>query len=455
MKELGVNYDIGFRNTVEAQILGPIIAFSDVNEIKETIIKHNLLPYDFRNETFRQVFSAILECYEKGINPDLVNLEHLRPSEYRKNNMDFWHITIIDLMKRSITWAEIETHIMILKQFVLMDFWNMRSNKILYGNWNDKDVINVGEEIVGSYKNLFERLTKNLKKDNQVMDYDDEIKMKVERYNAGKPVAISTSVPEIDEFTTGWSLGELYIIAARPGMGKTTFALICAWNAALAGIKVVFFSLEMPRNQLISKLASLITQIDYKRIKAGALTSEELKQVLAARKIIENSNLIIDDKVKTIEDISEKSAEYASIHGVRLFFMDYIQRCVTKIKQDIRLMIIDITRELKSIAKSHYVAFVALSQLNRSVDNRPNKRPVLTDLKESSSIEEDADLVAFLFCQAYYDKQTGQEPGYAELFHTEFIIGKGRDVGTTIIHLFIDPIKMFIKGYNYTGNYDN
>ena len=455
MKELGVNYDLAFRQKIERQVLGPIISRSESPEIPVIIRNHNLLPSDFRAPIHKEIFKAILECYEKGIQPNLVNVVHFRPVEYRENNSKHWEYPIMDIMHTAVGIASLETHIMLLKQFVLMDFWNTQSNNLLYGNWNDKDVIHVGDNIVNGYKLLMNRLTEGIRADTNVLDYDDEIKMKVKRYKAGKPVAISTTVPEIDEFTTGWSLGELVIIAARPGMGKTTVALIMAWNASLSGVKVVFFSLEMPRNQLISKLVSLITQIDYKRIKAGALSSEELQQVLKARKVIENSNLLIDDKIKTIEDISEKSAEYVVNHEARLFFMDYIQRCTTRTKMDIRLMVVEITRELKTIAKSHYVAFVALSQLSRAVDRREIKRPVLGDLKESSSIEEDADIVGFLYCQAYYDKAIGQEPGYSELFHTEFIIGKGRDIGTTTIHLFVDPIKMFIKGYRFDGIYDD
>jgi replicative DNA helicase len=453
MNELGKNYDIDFRKTVEQQVLGPIISFSESNEVTALIKKHNLLPSDFYAPIHRDIFRTILECYEKKILPNIVNVSHLRPTEYRENNSRYWEYPIIDITQRTIGWASLETHIMLLKQFVLMDYWNRQSHNILYGNWNDKDVINIGDEVITSYKNLFSRLTTGITKDDE-NDYATEIIMKVERRNAGKPVGIPSGIPGFDERASGWSLGELIIIAARPGMGKTTLALITAWNAAINGTYVVFFSLEMPKNQLISKLVSLITQISYLDIKAGRLTNEELQQVLSARTYIENSNLHIDDKSKTIEDIIEKSAEYVKTLGARLFFMDYIQRCTSRTKMEIRHLIILISRELKSIAKEHYVAFIALSQLSRAVEQRPNKRPKLSDLKESSSIEEDADLVGFLYTQAYYDKQEGNEPGYAELFHSEFIIGKGRDVGTFTIHIFLEPVKMFIAKYNYEGVYE-
>jgi len=233
---------------------------------------------------------------------------------------------------------------------------------------------------------------------------------------------------------------------------NTTYALISGWNSAMAGNIVVFFSLEMAKNQLKSKLISLLTGIDYKLIKKGAITSEELKAVLEANKYIDNSNFHIEDKIKTIEDITEKATEWTS-KGAKLFFMDYIQRCGSRTKMPTRELVTVISRELKSIARDNYVAMVALSQLSRAVEARDNKRPRLSDLKESSSIEEDADIVAFLFRQAYYDEQVGNKPGFAELFHTEFIIGKGRDIGTGMIHLFINPIDMTIHEYNYAGQY--
>ena len=120
-----------------------------------------------------------------------------------------------------------------------------------------------------------------------------------------------------------------------------------------------------------------------------------------------------------------------------------------------RLMVTVITRDLKSIAKDNYQAVIALSQLTRAVDRRDNKRPILGDLKESSSIEEDADIVAFLYNQSYYDKQANLIPIPSELYHTEFIIGKGRDVGTGTIHLWLNPIEMFVSTYNSSGIYAN
>ena len=423
MNGLGKNYDIDFRENVEIEILGSIMGLPEHKEIKSLLKNHNLVPNDFYKVLHKEIFTAILECYQNDMNTSLVSVSHFRPLEYRTNNSKQWDYETVGIVQKSLmsSWG-FEHNIMLLKQFVIMDFWNNNSHRVLQDNWNNKDVLRVSDDIVEGYKGLYRRLTDGIKTEEQ-HNYSLEIKNKVKRRNLGQAVGITTSVEVLDDFTGGYSLGELFIIAARPGMGKTTYALISAWNSSLQGNKVVFYSLEMAKNQLKSKLIGLITGIEYKRIKKGALSNEELQKVLEADELIDNSNLIINDSIRTIEDITETAREYAE-QGVKLFFMDYIQRCKSRSKMEIRHLIILITRELKSIAKECYVAFIALSQLSRAVEQRPNKRPRLSDLKESSSIEEDADVVGFLFRQAYYDEMMGESPGYSELFHTEFIIEK-------------------------------
>jgi len=453
MKNIEKNYDVGHRINIEVQVLASIISANENSGVRQVVERHNLLPLDFHSFTHQAIFKSILECHEKGIIATPVTICQFRPDKYKFNNAKSFEFEVIDIMQKGLnTHALLESHLMMLKQYVLFDFWNHKAYDVLYGNWNNRDVLQVGDNIIGSYNKLFSRLTDNIKSV-QEDNYASEISNKVKNKLAGRSTGITTSVNEIDEFTGGYSLGELVIIAARPGMGKTTYALISAWNSALSGTHVVFFSLEMAKNQLKSKLISLITGIEYKRIKKGTITSLELQEVLKADKYIEGSNLIIDDRIRTIEDISRKSAEYVASHNTKLFFLDYIQRTVSVDKLEPRILVTIISRECKSIAKQHYVAFVALSQLSRAVEGRENKRPKLSDLKESSSIEEDADIVAFLYRGAYYDEQKGQSPGFSELFHTEFIIGKGRDIGTTTIHLFINPIDMTMHSYRFDGKY--
>ncbi len=458
--EIGYNYDIEFRYKVEAQILGLILASTtiyknaSVEDILEITEKHNLLVDDFRDDDNKDIYRSILACFSNGQEPTVIIVTSYRPEKFRRNNAGEFEKKLI--MHQNTAVANVRSLsdlIFILKQFVLMDFWNKAGFNVLYGNWNGRDVIQVGDNIIADYELLMKRMTSKLKVIGQD-DYTSEITEKVSKRNQGLATGVSTTVPCIDLFFHGYSPGELIIIAGRPGMGKTTFALISAWETYKLGNPVLFFSLEMPKNQLKSKIVSLETDIDYHRIKAGDLTPEELQNVLIVNRDIDNSKFFILDKVKTIEDIAEITVDYVKNHGVKIAFVDYIQRCKTRTGGKIREVITDITRELKSIAKESYIPVVALSQLSRAVEARINKRPILADLKESGSIEEDADIVAFLYCQAYYDKDQDMAITVQELFHTEFIIKKGRDLGTATLHIYLDAINMKIHDYRYDGVYD-
>jgi replicative DNA helicase len=457
MIDVGKNYDLDHRYRVEAEICGLIMMSEHHKETLETIFNHNLSVRDFHFEIHKGVYEAILTCIERSAHPSITNVGQFRPEVYRLNNYKEFELTVYEMMRRSIVAPKsLDNAMFILKQYVLMDFWNFNAHDILYGNWNGRDVIHVGENIINEYKAKWEVMTERLKSNDQ-NDYSNEIRTKVAKHLKGEAIGVSTAVDCLDDFMTGYSPGELIILAGRPGMGKTTFALISAWLTSKKGNPVIFYSLEMPKNQLKSKIISLETNIDYKKIKAGDLTPEELQAVEACNKFIDDSPyFIILDKIKTIEEIARKTEEYVRTKGIKAIFIDYIQRCKSELGKMIpRELITLISRECKSIAKDNYIPVIALSQLSRAVETRQNKRPMLADLKESGSIEEDADIAIFLFRQAYYDSQ---RPGvvipYVQLFNTEFIFAKGRDLGTKTIRVFLDPIKMTaeeMSGGSYTS----
>lgn len=450
MNDVGKNYDLDHRYRVEAEICGLIMMSEHHSEMLDTIFNHNLSVKDFHFEIHKGVYEAILTCIERSAHPSMTNVGHFRPEVYRLNNYKEFELSVYEMMRRSIvSFKSLDNAMFILKQYVLMDFWNFNAHDVLYGNWNGRDVLEVGDNIVREYKNQWERMTERLKSSDE-NDYGSEIREKVAKRLKGEAIGVSTAVDCIDDFMTGYSPGELIILAGRPGMGKTTFALISAWLTSKLGNPVIFFSLEMPMNQLKSKIISLETGIDYKKIKAGDLTPEELQKVEHCNKYIDNSeNFFILDKIKTIEEIAQKTEEYVRKKGIKAIFIDYIQRVKSQERVPIRELITLISRECKSIAKDNYIPVIALSQLSRNVESRQNKRPMLSDLKESGSIEEDADVACFLFRQAYYD---ADRPGvvipYAQLFNTEFIFAKGRDLGRSVIRIFLDPIKMTAEEYS-------
>ena len=447
------NYDMEHRLKIEIEILGTILAVDHSGGAREIILKHKVSVEDFYSEDHKDLFASILECYKQDAIPTLVAIVQFRPEKYRVNNSKkFTHIMTNILQLAVHTLASLEQHIFMLKQYVLMEFWNRQAHDILYGNWNGRDVLQVGDNVIAEFNSLYKRMTEGVKENNEE-NYNEELLLKVMNRKEGKRSGVPSTVDVIDDFITSYSPGELYIIAGRPGMGKTTYALITSWEASKLGYPIIFFSLEMPKNQLKSKIISLETGIDYKRIKSGDVTTEELQSIIHYSDFIEKSCFYIEDKVKTIEDISEKLAWYVKEHKVKAAVIDYLQRCKTRAGGKLREIITDISRESKSMAKDNYVPVIALSQLSRKCEERTNKRPILSDLKESGSIEEDADMVGFLYRQAYYDKQLGSPVTVSEEFHTEFIIAKGRDLGTKVIHIIVDAIIMKIYEYSYVSEY--
>lgn len=454
MDEIGKNYDINHRDKIEIQILGVLINSSD-DEVGQLVQNHQLKPEDFRIVFHQVAMQCILDCYTRTILPTVVAIMQFRPQQYRVNNSSTFEGHLAFILQHSIaSTATLNTDILMLKQYVLMDFWNVQAHDILYGNWNGRDVLQVGDNIVAEYHNMFKRMTEGITTSAED-DYNAEILMKRLRKTEGKRSGVPSTVDCIDDFIGSFSPAELVIIAGRPGMGKTTFALIAAWEASKLGYTIVFFSLEMPKNQLKSKIISLETGIPYKSIKEGNLTDVELREIIKYSDFIDQSPFIIIDKIRTIEDIAEKTAELRRTKNVKMIVIDYLQRCKTRTGGKLREIITDISRECKSIAKDNYIPVIALSQLSRGVESRPGKRPILSDLKESGSIEEDADIVAFLFRQAYYDMQDNKPVPISELFHTEFNIAKGRDIGLKNIHIYLDAINMRIMEYSHIGDYDD
>lgn len=444
-----LNFDLNHLHELEQHILGCILV-DNSDSLKNEVLRHNLKPRDFRDIYHQQLFNAILKCWKDGKKVDLLTVMEYRPKEYRGNysedNSGIWNYKNIELTQKVVSSAHIEQWITQFKEYIIIMFWNKVSNNVSMLNWSTIDVLKTSDDFILEYTNLWDRLTKNVNSalNDYKNNYEAELKHKQILSKSKSPITVTSGTSVDLLLKGGFYNSELIILAGRPGMLKSTIALILAWEIYKLGKSVMFFTLEMPKNQIKNKIISKEALINYDHLKSGKLNSKELKVALEWNRYIDDSNFTIIDDVKHIDDISREISKFKKDNKVDFVVIDYLQRI--KFSQKIlREGIIYMTRELKSIANDNYIPVMCLSQLSRKVEERTNKRPILSDLKESSSIEEDADIVIFPYRQAYYDLQMQMNVTPDNMWKCELNIGKGRDIGINTITSFINPITLTIE----------
>lgn len=253
----------------------------------------------------------------------------------------------------------------------------------------------------------------------------------------GEVTGLTTGWYDIDKLTTGLHPNELIIIAARPAMGKTVFALNIATHAAMTQDKsVALFNLEMSAEQLAMRIISSLGQVDGFKLRTGNLMNTDWKRINEAVSQLSNTNLVMDDTPGiTIGEIRAKCRRLASSEkGLGLVVIDYLQLISggKNYGANRQQEVSDISRSLKTLAMELQVPVIALSQLSRSVEAREDKRPIMSDLRESGSIEQDADIVAFLYRDDYYKKEARNEDNTSIV---ELIVGKHRNGPTATVEL--------------------
>lgn len=272
-----------------------------------------------------------------------------------------------------------------------------------------------------------------------------EAMAKIEELNAfeGDITGIPTGYQDFDKLTAGLQPSDLIIVAGRPAMGKTTFAMNIAENAAIKhGKSVAVFSMEMASLQLVMRMFSSLGQIEQNRIRTGTLDDMDWPKLTSAMTLLHKSKLFIDDTpALSPAELRARARRLKREHDIDLIVVDYLQlMAVPDSKENRATEIAEISRALKTIAKELNVPVVALSQLNRALEQRPNKRPLMSDLRESGSIEQDADLIVFIYRDEVYHPDGG-EKGKAEV-----IIGKHRNGSTGTVHLaFQGPWLRFVN----------
>ena len=280
-----------------------------------------------------------------------------------------------------------------------------------------------------NFKYLIEQLQEldnmTIDKDNPTDNYLMEV---MDNILSDKPKDfIKTGIKSIDNKIMGFERGQLNVLGARPSLGKTALALNMLWNITLAGYPTTFFSLETGGNNIVERLVSSITNIPLYKIKqADGLSDEDTTQVMdAINQIKKHSNLHIEDQAQmTPQDVREVAMK--SSDKPHVIFIDYLTLMQSDIPQrDRRLEVEKISRDLKIIAKETGCVIIALSQLSRGVESRNDKRPMMSDLREAGGIEQDANMIFFLYREDYYDKEMqDNETGKSDI---EFIIAKNKD----------------------------
>ncbi len=245
----------------------------------------------------------------------------------------------------------------------------------------------------------------------------------------GSVTGIPTGFVDLDYKTSGMHASDLVLIAARPSMGKTAFVLnIAQYMAFRKDVTVAIFSLEMSKEQLVNRLLAMESHVDSQNMRTGNLKDEDWTKLVEGADIIGRSNLIIDDTPGiSIAELRSKCRKYKLEHNLGIVMIDYLQLMTGSGRSDSRQQeISDISRSLKALARELSVPVIALSQLSRAVEQRPDHRPMLSDLRESGAIEQDADVVMFIYRDDYYHKDTEKKD------IAEIIIAKQRNgpIGT-------------------------
>ncbi len=256
---------------------------------------------------------------------------------------------------------------------------------------------------------------------------------------------VPTGYSDIDKMTAGLQPSDLIIIAARPSMGKTSFAMNIAQNCAIENnTGVAVFSLEMSKEQLVMRLLSSVGKVDSQRIRTGKLQDYDWPNLNRAVGMLSDAPIYIDDTPAiSILEMRAKTRRLAAQYDIGLVIVDYLQLMRGRGNADNRTQeISEISRSLKALAKEHNVPVIALSQLNRSVETRTDKRPMMSDLRESGAIEQDADVIAFIYREEVY-KRTEENKGFAEV-----IIGKQRNGPTGIVNLTFHNAYTMFQNYS-------
>lgn len=413
----------------EQSVLGSMLIDREAIIIASEIIR----PTDFYRESHQKIFEAMLALSERGEPVDLITLS----AELEQQNLleSVGGIGYLTTLANIVpTAANVSYYARIVQEKAILRTMINTATQIVSRCFEAKDDV---EEILDdaekaileisqrSTSNSFSSMREILKNTFEQIDQLWE--------NKGGVTGVPTGFPDLDNLTCGLQNSDLIIIAARPSMGKTTLALNIAQHIAVnEGLPVAIFSLEMSKEQLVQRMLCAQANIDAQRLRRGFLTEEDYPKLTKAAGPLSEAPIYIDDTAAiSVREMRAKARRLKAEHGLAAIFIDYLQLMRGDGRAENRQQEISaISRSLKALAKELNVPVVALSQLSRAVEQREKKRPVLSDLLESGGIEANADLVAFIYREAYYN------PNAENKHDTEIIIAKQRNGPVGSVHLY-------------------
>ena len=411
-----------------------------------------LHPDVFYKESHKFIFETIYILFEKSEPVDLLTVASQLKKE-KKLDAIGGEFYLIQLTQKVSSSAHIEFHARIILQKYIQRSLIKISSEIIEDSYDEgTDVFDL---LDNAEAKLYEITQGNIKRSSETaQNLVIQAKKRIEEIaNKEGLSGIPSGFTEVDKLTSGWQPSDLIIIAARPGMGKTALTLSMARNMAVEyDVPVAFFSLEMSSVQLITRLISSETGLSSEKLRTGNLEKHEWEQLNVKVKGLEKAPLFIDDTPSlSIFDLRAKARRLASQHGIKMIMIDYLQLMTAGGNQkggNREQEISTISRNLKALAKELNVPVIALSQLSRAVETRGgSKRPLLSDLRESGAIEQDADIVSFIYRPEYYkidewdDEERTPTAGQGEL-----IVAKHRNGG-------LDEIRLKFVGH--LGRFEN
>jgi len=400
----------------ERAVIGALML--DNNAIGEALSILSPDGHDFYHTAHRLTFRAALELIDKGTVADMVTISETLQSRGELDKIG-GPVFIVEIIDAAISAANVKYYAEIVKNKAIERMIIAESSRLIsavYSPTGDtQEVLSEAQRTILSLSLARGKNTIHTSRDLARQTFST---IETRHKQGGTITGLPSGIRDLDALTLGLHPGELIIIAGRPGMGKSALAGNIAMHNTLNGVPVLLFSLEMPAESLMTRFLSGMSNIDSRQLRRGFIHNDQWPRLANAASRIGLAPLFIDDKVDiTPAEVRAKARRLKAEHGLGLLIIDYIQLMRVPGRHDTREQAVaEISRTLKAIARELEIPVIGLSQLNRQVDGRSNKRPMLSDLRESGAIEQDADVIAFIYRDEVYNKyESNPERGIAEI----------------------------------------